>query len=81
MNPPGSWTAPPVFLSFSLLKAIVEQTGLTVIVASHDANVVKAADLVFDLKDGKLVDIHMPQLHPLAAESGEFMIGQNGKIS
>jgi ABC-type lipoprotein export system ATPase subunit len=37
-----------------LLKQVVADTGVTVIVASHDSNVHAAADLVFELEDGKL---------------------------
>jgi peptide/nickel transport system ATP-binding protein len=40
----------------ALLKDIVAQTGLTVVVASHDPNVHKAADLVYELLDGQLVE-------------------------
>jgi putative ABC transport system ATP-binding protein len=39
----------------ALLKAIVEQTGITVIIASHDPKVEEAADCVFELLDGELV--------------------------
>jgi putative ABC transport system ATP-binding protein len=39
----------------SLLKAIVEQTGITVVIASHDPNVRAAADWVYELRDGRLV--------------------------
>ena len=38
----------------ALLKQVVADTGVTVIVASHDPNVHAAADLVFELEDGKL---------------------------
>lgn len=38
-----------------LLRKIVDRTGVTVIIASHDANVWKAADLVYELRDGMLV--------------------------
>ncbi len=40
----------------ALLQDVVAQTGLTVIVASHDPNVHKAADRVYELLDGRLVD-------------------------
>jgi peptide/nickel transport system ATP-binding protein len=40
----------------ALLKDVVAQTGLTVVVASHDPNVHKAADLVYELLDGQLVE-------------------------
>lgn len=39
-----------------LLGEIVEQTGVTIVIASHDPNVWQAADLMFELKDGQLVD-------------------------
>jgi putative ABC transport system ATP-binding protein len=39
----------------ALLKEIVVQTGVTVVVASHDPNVHEAADWLFELKDGRLV--------------------------
>jgi ABC-type lipoprotein export system ATPase subunit len=39
----------------SLLREIVEQTGVTAIVASHDPNVRERADRVAELKDGRLV--------------------------
>jgi len=41
----------------ALLKEIVAQTGVTVVVASHDPNVHEAADRLFELKDGRLVGI------------------------
>jgi peptide/nickel transport system ATP-binding protein len=39
----------------SLLKEIVAQTGVTVVVASHDPNVHEASDWLFELQDGRLV--------------------------
>jgi putative ABC transport system ATP-binding protein len=39
----------------ALLKGIVAQTGVTVVVASHDTNVHEAADWIFELQDGRLV--------------------------
>ena len=39
----------------ALMKQIVTQTGVTVVVASHDPNVHEAADWIFELKDGRLV--------------------------
>jgi len=41
----------------ALLREIVTQTGVTVVVASHDPNVHQAADCIFELKDGRLVGI------------------------
>ena len=39
----------------ALLEAIASQTGITVVVASHDPNVHEAADWLFELQDGQLV--------------------------
>jgi putative ABC transport system ATP-binding protein len=39
----------------ALLKALVRQTGITVVIASHDPKVEEAADCVYELFDGKLV--------------------------
>lgn len=38
-----------------LLREIVDQTGITIIIASHDPNVWQAADLIYELRDGQLV--------------------------
>jgi peptide/nickel transport system ATP-binding protein len=40
----------------ALLKEIAKQTGVTVVIASHDLNVHQAADLIFELKDGRLLE-------------------------
>lgn len=39
-----------------LLREIVNQLGITVIVASHDPKVAEAVDMVFELRDGELVE-------------------------
>jgi peptide/nickel transport system ATP-binding protein len=39
----------------ALLKEIVRQSGITVIIASHDPKVEEAADCVYELRDGRLV--------------------------
>jgi peptide/nickel transport system ATP-binding protein len=39
----------------ALLKEIVTQTGVTVVIASHDPNIHEAADWIFELRDGQLV--------------------------
>jgi peptide/nickel transport system ATP-binding protein len=39
----------------ALLKSIADQSGITVIIASHDPKVEEAADCVFELVDGELV--------------------------
>jgi len=41
----------------ALLKEIAAQTGVTVVVASHDPNVHEAAERVFELQDGRLVGV------------------------
>jgi ABC-type lipoprotein export system ATPase subunit len=41
----------------ALLEKIARQTGVTVLVASHDPNVHDAAHWLFELKDGRLVKI------------------------
>ena len=40
----------------ALLRRIVEDTGVTVVIASHDPNVHAAADLLFELQDGRLIE-------------------------
>jgi peptide/nickel transport system ATP-binding protein len=39
----------------ALLRQIIEQTGVTVVIASHDPKVEEAADHVFHLRDGRLI--------------------------
>ena len=39
----------------TLLREIVERTGITVVIASHDVNVRQAADRVYELREGRLV--------------------------
>ncbi len=39
----------------TLLKEIARQTGVTVLIASHDPNVHEVADWLFELRDGRLV--------------------------
>jgi ABC-type lipoprotein export system ATPase subunit len=40
----------------SLFREIVDRTGITVVIASHDVNVREAADWVYELRDGQLAD-------------------------
>lgn len=40
----------------ALLRRIVQETGITVVIASHDPKVMEAVDQVFELKDGKLIN-------------------------
>jgi peptide/nickel transport system ATP-binding protein len=39
----------------ALLKEVVRQSGITVVIASHDPKVEEAADCVYELRDGHLV--------------------------
>jgi peptide/nickel transport system ATP-binding protein len=39
----------------ALLREVVAQTGVTVVIASHDLNVHAAADRIYELHDGRLV--------------------------
>jgi len=39
----------------ALLKEIVRQSGITVVIASHDPKVEEAADCIYELRDGSLV--------------------------
>lgn len=38
-----------------LLREIVDQTGITIIIATHDPNVWQAADIIYELRNGQLV--------------------------
>jgi putative ABC transport system ATP-binding protein len=40
-----------------LLRFIVEETGVTAVIASHDPKVIEAVDLVYSLRDGELVEV------------------------
>jgi putative ABC transport system ATP-binding protein len=39
----------------ALLRQIATETGVTVIIASHDSKVHEAADVVYEMRDGRLV--------------------------
>lgn len=40
-----------------VLKSLVEDEGLTVVVATHDLNMIEIADVVYSLEDGEVVSI------------------------
>jgi peptide/nickel transport system ATP-binding protein len=40
-----------------LLRTIVTETGVTVVIASHDPKVIEAVDIVYSLRDGKLLEV------------------------
>ena len=42
----------------TLFREIVEQMGITVLIASHDPQVRQAADRIYELRDGQLVGSH-----------------------
>jgi peptide/nickel transport system ATP-binding protein len=44
-----------------LLRDIADQFGVTVIVASHDPNIIEFADVILELEDGRLVNIQEKQ--------------------
>jgi peptide/nickel transport system ATP-binding protein len=54
-EPTGQLDSATGLLIINLLRDIVERTGVTVIVASHDPQVMHAADLIYELRDGQLV--------------------------
>ncbi|HBN84717.1 MAG TPA: macrolide ABC transporter ATP-binding protein, partial [Clostridiales bacterium] len=39
-----------------LFKALVEQEGITVVMTTHDVNMMEVADYVFNLEDGVVLD-------------------------
>jgi peptide/nickel transport system ATP-binding protein len=43
-----------------LMQEIVMQTGITILLASHDPKVMECTDWVFELRDGKLTDSYRP---------------------
>ncbi|MCB8945335.1 MAG: ABC transporter ATP-binding protein [Ardenticatenaceae bacterium] len=40
-----------------LLRFIVEETGVTAVIASHDPKVIEAVDRIYSLQDGKLLEV------------------------
>ncbi len=55
-EPTGQLDTATGYAIISLLRSIVEQTGVTVLIASHDPKVIEAVDLVYVLEDGRLVE-------------------------
>ncbi|MCP5094175.1 MAG: ABC transporter ATP-binding protein [Chloroflexi bacterium] len=53
-EPTGQLDTATGYQIIDLLRDIVEQTGVTAIIASHDPKVEEAADLVYVLEDGRL---------------------------
>lgn len=54
----------------SLLHEIANQFGVTVIVASHDLNMIPYADTIIELKDGQIVDQYETQKTKLSEAPG-----------
>ena len=57
-----------------LLKQVVAQTGVTVLIASHDPNVHAAADWVLELQDGRLLKAE--QTAPMTQEMTAQRLGK-----
>jgi peptide/nickel transport system ATP-binding protein len=55
-EPTGQLDTATGYAIIALLRSIVEQTGVTVLIASHDPKVIEAVDLVYVLEDGRLVE-------------------------
>ena len=53
-EPTGQLDTATGYAIIALLRAIVEETGVTAVIASHDPKVEEEADIVFVLEDGKL---------------------------
>ncbi len=45
----------------ALFRQVVQQTGITVVIASHDPKVHEAVDWVYELHDGRLVRVYQPE--------------------
>jgi putative ABC transport system ATP-binding protein len=59
-EPTGQLDATTGTSIIALIRSIIAETGVTVIVASHDPSVAEAADWVYELADGKLVRAYRP---------------------
>lgn len=55
-EPTGQLDTATGYAIIALLRSIVEETGVTVLIASHDPKVIEAVDLVYILEDGRLVE-------------------------
>lgn len=55
-EPTGQLDTATGYAIIALLRSIVQQTGVTVLIASHDPKVIEAVDLVYVLEDGRLVE-------------------------
>ncbi|MCB8977223.1 MAG: ABC transporter ATP-binding protein [Ardenticatenaceae bacterium] len=55
-EPTGQLDTATGYAIIALLRSIVQQTGVTVLIASHDTKVIEAVDLVYVLEDGRLVE-------------------------
>ncbi len=42
----------------TLMQNIGAETGITVLIASHDPSAAEAADWVYELRDGKLMNVY-----------------------
>jgi putative ABC transport system ATP-binding protein len=55
-EPTGQLDTATGYAIIALLRSIVEQTDVTVLIASHDPKVIEAVDLVYVLEDGRLTE-------------------------
>ena len=55
-EPTGQLDTATGYAIIALLRSIVEETGVTVLIASHDPKVIEAVDLVYVLEDGRLLE-------------------------
>ncbi|MCB9006406.1 MAG: ABC transporter ATP-binding protein [Ardenticatenaceae bacterium] len=55
-EPTGQLDTATGYAIIALLRSIVEETGVTVLIASHDPKVIEAVDLVYVLEDGRLME-------------------------
>ena len=56
-EPTGQLDTATGYQIIELLRYIVETTGVTAVIASHDPKVIEAVDRVYSLQDGKLVEV------------------------
>jgi ABC-type lipoprotein export system ATPase subunit len=44
----------------ALFREIITRTGITILIASHDPNLIKSTDRVYELSDGRLAASYSP---------------------
>lgn len=56
-EPTAELDSPTAFAVMKLFKDLVEQNELTIVMTTHDTSMMEAADIVYTLEDGVIVDI------------------------